>query len=160
MFGTPHLGDTIYIISDGADNRSAKRIRDVQEALTSSGIRLFAAVLPQPVLLRSRTVEGLSAPGIMKEAARTTGGALLFDPESPGGFYSDFDMVGKNGKPTRFAVDLNRQVGQIVNYYGLEISIAEPIDKPESWKLRIVDDAHSSSDRLQLIYPILLMPCQ
>jgi len=160
IFGAPTSGDTIYIISDGGDNRSRTLMRGVLEALTGSGIRLFAAVFAGPVGIRRRTPEELEAPGMMKEAVHTAGGTLLFDPESPGGYYSDLDMVGTNGKPTRFAVDLNRQVSQIVNFYQLEISFPEPIHKPQSWRLQIVRDGQSSNERLQLIYPTLLMPCQ
>jgi hypothetical protein len=159
MFGTPSLGDTIYVISDGGDNRSSTRMRGVLEALTGSGIRLFAAVLGGPIGIR-RTTEELDGPGLIMEAARTTGGALLFNPETPGGYYSALDMVRKSGKPTQFAEDLNRQVGQLINYYRLEISVLEPTHKPQSWRLRIVGDGQSPTKRLQLIYPTLLMPCQ
>lgn len=161
MFGTPSLGDTIYVISDGGDNRSSSRMRGVQEALTGSGIRLFAAVLAAPIGIRSRSPEELNGPATIKEAVHTTGGAaLLFDPEAPGGYYSALDMVGKNGKPTQFAEDLNRQVGQLLHYYRLEISLVEPVHKPQSWRLHIIGDGQSPTERLQLIYPTLLMPCQ
>jgi len=160
MFGTPSLGDTIYVISDGGDNRSRTQMRNVLEALTGSGIRLFAAVLAVSFRLRSRTPEELGGPGLIKEAVRTTGGALLFDPEAPGGYYYALDMIGKNGKPTQFAEDLNRQVGQLLNYYRLEISLLEPIHKPQSWRLNIVGDGQSQTERLHLLYPPLLMPCK
>ena len=162
MFGTPSLGDTIYVISDGGDNRSRTHMRDVLEALTDSGIRLFAAVLAAgPIGIRSRTSEELNGPGILKDAVHATGGALLFDPDAPGGYYySALDMVGKDRKPTRFAEDLNYQVSQLINYYRLEISLPEPIGKPQSWRLHIVGDGQSRTERLQLIYPTLLMPCQ
>lgn len=161
MFGAPSLGDTIYVISDGGDNRSWTRKRDVLEALTSSGIRLFAAVFADPIGIRSRTPEELDAPGIIKEAVHITGGALLFDPEASGGPYSySLDMVEKNGKPTQFAENLNRQVNQLLNYYRLEISLLEPIHKPQSWRLQVIGDGQSPTKRLQLIYPALLMPCQ
>lgn len=160
MFGTPSLGDAIYVISDGGDNRSTTHAREVQQALTGSGIRLFAAVLAGPVGIRSRSVEELNGPGMIKQAVRTTGGALLFDSDAPEVYYSTLDMVGKSGKPTQFAEDLNRQVGQLVNYYRLEISLPEPIHKPQSWRLRIVTDSHSPTPRPNLIYPALLMPCQ
>jgi len=160
MFGTPSLGDTIYVISDGGDNRSQAKMRGVLQALTGSGIRLFAAVLAEPIGIRSRTIGELDGPGTMREAVRTTGGALLFDPEAPGGYESSLDMVGKNGKPTQFAGDLNRQVNQLLNFYQLEISFPEPIHKPQSWRLRIVGDSQSPAERLKLIYPALLMPCQ
>jgi hypothetical protein len=160
MFGTPSLGDTIYVISDGGDNRSGTHRQGVQQALTGSGIRLFAAVLAGPIGIRSRSPEELNGPGIIKEAVRITGGTLLFDPEQPGGYYSGLDMVGKNGKPTQFSEDLNRQVGQLLNYYRLEISLPEPIHKPQSWRLHIVSDGQSPTGRLRLIYPTLLMPCQ
>jgi hypothetical protein len=160
MFGTPSLGDTIYVISDGADNRSWTERRDVLEALTGSGIRLFAAVLAGSIGLRSRTPEELNGPGSIKEAVHTTGGASLFDPEAPGGAYSySLDMVEKNGKPTQFAENLNRQVNQLLNYYRLEISLQKLIHKPQSWRLQIVGDGQSPTKRLQLIYPTLLMPC-
>jgi hypothetical protein len=161
MFGTPSLGDTIYVISDGGDNRSWPHMRDELQALTGSGIRLFAAVLADSIGLRSRTPEELNGPGSMKEAVRTTGGASLFDPEAPGGPYSySLDMVEKNGKPTQFAENLNRQVNQLLNYYRLEISLPEPIHKPQSWRLRLAGDRQPPTEKLQLIYPALLMPCQ
>jgi hypothetical protein len=161
MFGTPSLGDTIYVISDGGDNRSWPHMRDELQALTGSGIRLFAAVLVRPFGIRSRTPEELDGHGLIKEAVRTTGGTLLFDPEAPGGAYSySLDMVEKNGKPTQFAENLNRQVNQLLNYYRLEISLPEPIHKPQSWRLRLAGDRQPPTEKLQLIYPALLMPCR
>lgn len=161
MFGTPSLGDTIYVISDGADNRSWPHMRDELQALTGSGIRFFAAVLAGPIGIRSRTPDELDGPGSMKEAVRTTGGTLLFDPEAPGRAYSySLDMVEKNGKPTQFAENLNRQVNQLLNYYRLEISLPEPIHKPQSWRLRFAGDRQPPTEKLQLIYPALLMPCK
>jgi hypothetical protein len=160
MFGTPSLGDTIYVISDGGDNRSRTHMRDVLEALTGSGIRLFAAVLAGHIEIR-RTPSELNGAVDIKDAAHATGGALLFDPDAPGGYYySALDMVGKDRKPTRFAEDLNYQVSQLINYYRLEISLPEPIHRPQSWRLHIVSDGQSPTERLELIYPTLLIPCQ
>lgn len=120
MFGTPSLGDTIYVISDGGDNRSRTHMRDVLQALTGSGIRLFATVLADPIGIRSRTPEELNGPGSIEEAVRTTGGsALLFDPGAPGGYDSALNMVAKNGKPTQFTQDLNWQLGQLLHCYQL-----------------------------------------
>jgi len=160
MFGSPSLGDTIYIISDGADNRSGIHMRDELEALSSSGIRLFVALLLAPIGLRMRSIEALNGPGIIKEAARITGGTLLFDPEAPGGYYSDLALLGKDGKPTQFANDLNRQLEQILHYYRLELTLPKQVDKPQSWKLQIAGAGQSSAAKLQLSYPTLLMPCQ
>jgi hypothetical protein len=42
----------------------------------------------------------------------------------------------------------------------LEITLLEPIHKPQSWKLHIAGDGQSPTGNLQLIYPTLLMPCQ
>jgi hypothetical protein len=159
MIGTPSLGDAIYVISDGADSRSRTHMRDVLEVLTGSGIRLFAAVLVGPIQIR-RTPSELNGPVDIKDAADTTGGALLFDPEAPRGYDSALEMVGKNGRPTRFAEDLNRQVGQLINYNRLEITLLEPIHKSQSWKLHIAGDGQSPTGKLQLIYPTLLMPCR
>lgn len=69
-------------------------------------------------------------------------------------------MVGKNGKPTQFEEDLNHQVNQILNYYRVEISLPEPIRKPQSCRLRLAGDRQPPIEKLQLIYPALLMPCQ
>ena len=160
MFGSPSLGETIYVISDGGDNRSKSNVQAEEQALTGSGIRLFAAVFTGPLGLRMRSIEELNGPGIIKEAARVTGGALLFDPEAPGGYYSELDMVGKNGKPTRFAEDLNRQLDQILNYYRFEITIPKPVRKPQSWRLQISNAGEAPAERVLLSYPILLMPCQ
>jgi hypothetical protein len=161
MFGAPSLGDTIYVISDGGDNRSRPQMRDVLQALTGSGIRLFATVFADPIGIRSRTPEQLNGPENLKDAVRATGGTLLFDPEAPGGAYSySLDMVGKNGKPTQFAENLNRQINQLLNYYRLEISLPEPIHKPQSWRLHLAGDRQPPTEKLQLIYPALLMPCQ
>lgn len=158
-FGTPYVGDTIYVISDGGDTLSGTRMRGVLESLAGAGIRLFAVVLTGPLQVR-RTPEELNGPEDIRVAAHTTGGALLFDPDTPRSGYSTLDLVGKDGKPTRFAEDLDRQVGKLLNYYLLEISLKEPIHKPESWQLHIVSDGQSPIDKLRLDYPTLLIPCQ
>lgn len=159
MFGPPSVGDAIYLISDGADNRSTPHKAAALEALAGSGIRLFAAVFTAPIGIRSRTIEELDGPGVMKEAVRTTGGSLLFDPDLSQG-YPSLDLVGKNAKSTQFAEDLNRQVGLLLNYYRVEITLPEPIRKSHIWRLSIDYNEQSKSGKLLLIYPRLLMPCQ
>src|SRR5882672_10388711 len=44
MFDRPHLGDAIYVITDGGDNDSKTKQKHVVQALREVGIRLFAFI--------------------------------------------------------------------------------------------------------------------
>jgi hypothetical protein len=65
-------GDAIYLISDGGENASQTRLREVKRELLASGIRMFAFRLTDKYF-RAATSE----PMLLEDLTSTTGGAIV-----------------------------------------------------------------------------------
>ncbi|SRR5579871_476789 len=159
MFGSPRLGDSIYLISDGADNSSNTNASEVGGFLASSGVRLFAFILEHPFGIRSRTPEELVGPDLFRGATRLSGGTTFFVPVPDQPYKYRIDLADKNGKPTQIAQGIQKQVGQMVGFYRVEITLPQGLKKPKSWKLDFASLDKLQQDRFELSYPTLLTPC-
>ena len=159
MFGTPRPGDSIYLISDGGDNKSKIYESDMEELLGRSGIRLFATFLGQPVGIRIRNLEESAGPENLYAAARSTGGSLITDGESLGISEEGASLINKNGKPTILGLEIVRQLQQVFTVYLVEIGLPEPINKPQDWKLELALPNESDANKLDLLYPKKLYQC-
>jgi hypothetical protein len=159
MFGTPVVGDSFYLISDGGDNESKLPVRDLEQVLGNSGIRLFAVMLAQPIGIRSRTTEALSGPEILRDAVRSTGGTAISDQNSSGAVSEGSYLMKKDGKVTEFGKDVDRQLDQILKFYRVEMTLPEPVDKRQNWKLDLTGSIKSQAGKLELAYPTALLPC-
>ena len=52
LFGSPRVGDSIYVITDGFDTNSHSDGGEVEKALLAAGVRLFALGLAAPARVR------------------------------------------------------------------------------------------------------------
>ncbi len=64
----------LLVISDGGDNHSRYREREVQELLRESDVLIYAIGIYEPLDSLDRTPEELAGPSLLKEIAEQTGG--------------------------------------------------------------------------------------
>jgi len=151
----PHQGDTMYVITDGGDNASKTGRSELETALVTSGVRLFAFMpLTHFDLLRSRALQEATGPSAMLDLAQVTGGNV-FSHTSPTTWFIPSEKERR--QQMRFA--LGRLYNQMGRQDRLEIRLAAPVDKPRGWKLEIVDENGKPNRELEVLYPRKLMPC-
>lgn len=158
MFGTPSIGNAIYVISDANENASKVKERDVEVLLEGIGIRLFALVIRVDLIYPPpKTVGG---PPI-ETAVQLTGGTLItetFPPEYPLPQRTPF--FDTRGELTKLEQSIERQMVQLTEFYQVEIGLPETVNKPEDWKLDVVGVSRPERNSLILTYPIQLVPCR
>lgn len=155
--GVPGLGDVIYVLTDGGDNRSETKQKKVGQELVRAGFRLFAAVMTEAVADRARTPEEAEGPHQLHSVVDLTGGVMLtlpLDITSPAGFYHD-------AKTRQAALDLalRRLFEQMGEFYRLDVRLPETVDKPTKWKLEVVNSDGKPIKGVEVHYPQELMPC-
>lgn len=165
MFDAPHLGDIIYVITDGEDNKSKVTINQVAQTLNETGVRLFAFLFQGLGLYASRGPVGASGPiDVLRVTVSTGGSAIGFstfykDAYLAGSPDQDAALVDKSGKPTRLGLGLRAQYRQMLSFYRVDIDLPETVDKPREWKLDLVGLDKFQLDNVVLNYPHLLVPC-
>jgi hypothetical protein len=158
MFGTPALGDSISLISDGGENQSKSSPSDVEMALGNSAIRVFALIF-QSILGDPRGRDELTGGLYVQDVAESTGGTVVIIPSQTFPVSTSISFIDKNGKATQLALDLDRQLNRFLSFYRAEITLPERVKKPESWKLELAGGSKSNSGKLELSYPRVLLPC-
>jgi hypothetical protein len=160
MFDHPHLGDAIYVITDGGDNASKATRKYVAETLGEAGVRLFAFTFQNESA--GTSAEERVGPANVSQTVDDTGGTTVV---YVGGYLGVFPipqdpaLVDKSGKATQLGSLLMLQYGRISNFYRVDINLPETVDKPRKWKLESAGFSKSERDRLMLRYPQLLVPC-
>ena len=151
----PSQGDVIYAITDGGDYASRTRLAEVQKALLTSEVRLFAfLILTYRFPVAPEEAEG---PNDLLDLARRTGGHLVSlypDTALPTGQYWH-DEQGRKAILAQ-ASHLYQQMGE---YYRLEIRLPLVVDKPRNWKLEVVDASGRPRRDVEVLYPRRVMPC-
>jgi len=145
MFGTPHLGDVIYSITDGEDNESKHDYRKVEQALASSGVRLFA-FLPRGEL---------TGPQDLREAVAMTGGLSVTFRGIISPLLVLFTGPGGGSLPQPLHDALYREMAV---FYRLDVELPEAVDKPRDWDLKL-EAPGKNKKGWNLVYPRELMPC-
>ena len=142
-------GDVIYLISDGGDSDSRAKPDKVKQALLRAGVRLFVMGLVDRVDFRLRTPEELNVPSLMRDFAEDTGGDILM--------VEGYTFTGKR----EAALNLNLKLlySQMTQFYRLEVALAEPIDRPGRWQLKLVDDNGKEVKLWHPAYQSILLPC-
>jgi hypothetical protein len=161
MFDHPHLGDAIYVITDGGDNASSASLKRVAQTLEDAGVRLFAFVFVKDSGGVSR--EEVLGPEDVMQIVEETGGTIVgFHNEYRGVFLipPDPDIVDKSGKPTLLGLLLGSQYRQISNFHRVTIDSPAKVDRREKLKLNLVGLNKSQQENFVLKYPYKLAPCQ
>jgi Mg-chelatase subunit ChlD len=137
------VGDTIYAVTDGADNRSMKTFDQIRPALDASRVRLAAILVVDG---SPRTEEERSGPVELADITRETGGwNILVD-----------------GNNTQERIDaITKGIGVLASYAGIiiQLELPEPVEKWGVWHLDLVDDQGHKRKYLKLNYPRKLGPC-
>lgn len=149
-----HLGDSIYLISDGGDNASRMGAGKIEEKLGMASVRLFAFFVAEPNPY-ARFVEDQSE-RIVEMMRRTGGMAFVLRSPNPkrGGEYD----LSEKGRENLLAV-ANSLFQQMEKFYVLEIELPRVVDKPQSWKLELIPSSNQQVKDLKLHAPTKLFPC-
>jgi len=139
------LGDAIYIVSDGGDNHSKARAREVEQGLTSRRIRLFWADLPLAMFHSEEEELGQEE---LQGLAEATGGAMVTTQgvSSPAGRES-------------FGARANVVYDMMRSFYELEAGVPAGIERNATWELKVVDDHGKKLKDVEVFYPRRLPSC-
>jgi hypothetical protein len=161
MFDQPHVGDAIYVITDGFDNSSHSTSKDAAETLGAAGVRLFAFVFRTSGMGPRQTGQ-LDRSNLFQIIGDTGGIFIDFRPHYSGlvPYFPDPDLFDKSGKPTTLGILLAPQARQILIFYRLEIELPETGDKPRELKLDLVGFGKSQREGIVMTYPHILLPCR
>ena len=141
LFGTPQFGDSIYLVTDGGDNRSTVTLEQLENELIRRGIRLFFFLVSRNG--SSKTPEERQGPDDARDLSEATGGRLI-------------SMARLQGQAKNTAADLASSVrSQVESPLRLNLHLAETLTK--SVKLKITAPAHGST--YEIAYPHRLEPC-
>jgi len=159
----PQIGDAIYLISDGGDNRSRLTESEIKKELRPRPPRVFGFAPMGPVAARGRTPLEVEGPGFLRALTKESGGDLiLYAGQLHVSTTRDVNvpLPPKNflGGVVTFAA---RAFGQeISEFYRLEIKLPAPLEKPRSWKLEVSAPKGTKGRPFIVIYPEQLMPCE
>lgn len=142
IFGAPEFGDTIYLVSDGEDDKSTVTLSQLQPQLIEHGIRIFS-FLVQPPTWEERGPN----PNLLKDLAESTGGDFFSFPEYASG--------RKNGEMPRLALQIARRVQEL---YKVEFKIPERASRKRQLKVAL-SPKPKHGDVIQLAYPRQLRRC-
>ncbi len=157
VLGVPEVGDVIYALTDGEDNRSHAKPREVEVELLRAGVRLYAVIITPLVWNRTVSHDDIVGRKPLSSVVEATGGNVLTLPctraSSP---YADIKAT-----TTDEVVDLafQRLYQQMGEFYRLEVRLPEKVDKPAKWKLEVIDANGKPMKGVEVHYPQELMPC-
>jgi hypothetical protein len=145
MFAPLRGGDVLYVITDGVDNYSETRPAAVTQALLSTGIRLFAFAIAN---------EGFAyGSGDLERMVDDTGGSVA------AGSPRDWRAFRASRDSSPIGAALHAQYRQILAFYHLDMELAEPVARPQTWNLTLTGLADDEMKNLLLSYPLRLFPC-
>lgn len=148
LLAPPGLGDAVYVVSDGGDNRSQSRYGDVQRELLAAGIRVFGFIPSAPVASRAQP-ELVWGPARLTDAARDTGGGWIQVEVFPR-VQQDLPALAAETRPL---------YEQMAEFYRLEVELPVGVSEPRGWKLEVVDAGGKRRKGVQVVYPRKLAPC-
>ena len=153
LLNPPSNGDAIYIVSDGEDNDSQARVKQVEDTLLALRIRTYLFEVPS--FYRYSDLEASAEDSML--LARTTGGYNLLLRRNLG-YTEQFDL----GPAARAVIEKGVRYihDQTTNFYRLGLDVRELVDKKREWSLEVVDSQGRKRKGIEVIYPHELLPCQ
>lgn len=155
--GRSQPGDVVYLISDGGDNTSKTKPQTVESAYVRTGVRLFSFVLISESTLGHRMPDEEGGVSTLQEFTRLTGGNIIFLPAGGKLRLRNFSL-GKQDKAA-IAHVLGGVYMQMKEFYWLEMTLPQQVDKPRDWILKLTNSPDAGRKNLQLRYPPKLFPC-
>jgi VWA domain-containing protein len=159
----PQSGDTICLISDGANNSGKLREGSAKRIFGPSGVRIFSILIPEPMAVRGRTVEEAQGPDVLNDLSVLTGGAMVsIDKEEIDRAFGKWpaSQLAEAERERRDSMAPVMSMAREMNaFYRLEIQLPAPFDKPQGLKVEVLDPATGKPDhKLILHYPSKLYP--
>jgi VWA domain containing CoxE-like protein len=153
QFGHPQFGDSIFMLSDGQDNRSRIAESKVESMMIGKGIRVFGLALPPGNW--GREIREPRAEGQPAAPEINTGGFGVFFSSPPRVDESLPIAADASGRQTVVAT-ARFQLHMIQTVEKIDIELPQRIERPEQWTLSV----HGVSDpRLRVVYPHTLRVC-
>jgi len=160
MLPPQSTGNAVLLISDGLDNASRSRPRGVESTIITSGVRLFALIIPDPLIPRWTAMEEDRARDLPKTIQAVGGDSLTLahNEAVPSQFALDFRKLTEQDRKNMAsaASALGREISE---FYAVEVKLPEAVDKPRDWQLEVVGDI-PEKQHLRVVYPHRLAPCQ
>jgi hypothetical protein len=144
LFPLPQLGDAIYLVTDGGDNKSKTSLNKLKEKLVLQGVRVFVFLVPIEGHMSVEETEGQS---LMGDLAEYTGGYLIRVPWH--------EIAGTNEKVwvMRAATQIS---GQVREMYEIELDALGLVGSRRRVKVGL---SGQKLDNGTLTYPRQLAPC-
>jgi hypothetical protein len=136
-------GDAVYLITDGGENSSQTRLRDVKREFLARGIRVFAFRLPG-----SRYFRPVDEPMNLEDLTKITGGTIV---------ESDSDLWPRDNEHLRGVLD--HEYDEMAHFYELEVEFQSGLKQERRLGLEIVDEHGKKRKDIQMFYPQELLPC-
>lgn len=155
LFDHPTSADAIYLLTDGDDNASVHKPRDVTRLLSASSVRLFVTLFPQLDLV---TEDGSTKLQELSDMATYSGGEILLQLDWYDGravVASHLDAI----KQLTFEQIMTRLYQTILQDDLVEIELPAPAFRDEKWKLNFSEDARQRWKDAKITYPVLLSGC-
>ena len=144
----PTVGDAMYVIGDGGDNKSQTRYRAMEQMLFASGIRMFAFGIFDPIAERGMP-ELVWGPSMLHDTAVNTAGAWIA-----------VEGIGFNEEKLKeLGAIARRMYEQMAEFYRVDMELPVGVSKPQGWKLEVVDSKGKRRKDVEVIYPRKLVPC-
>jgi len=149
----PGYVNSVYIITDGGDNKSRNRLRHVRDDLVSSGVRLYFTLLSSERPMQDEQF-GQTEVADLAEAS----GGLVLGPL--GG--QPFGRPSYN--PTKdelrgVAIGLNELYSVMTRNDLIEIELPQTLKKWSKWSLGVSSEQKALHKNWLVVYPQELAPC-
>jgi hypothetical protein len=142
LFEAPRLGDAIYLVTDGVDDKSKVSLKKLVEKSVTHGVRIFVFLIP---LERFLTEEERLGPSLMEELAESTGGYVIRVP---------WREIGGNEQAwVRSATQISDQMQAM---YQIELDISGVVGSKGRVKVVFAD---RKRDKNTLTFPRQLTRC-
>jgi hypothetical protein len=157
LLGDPGFVDSIYIITDGGDNRSRTRLGDLRQSLVSKGVRLFVTLVSSENRDMRMPPEEQNGPSELADLAADTGGFVLGPlGVSPLGKVS-YDLTEKERHG--IAIGLDGLYMAMIRNDLVAVDFPLTVNKWSKWSLSLSPEEKASHKDWLLIYPRELAPC-
>lgn len=153
LLGDPAYANSIYIITDGGDNESRNRFKEVRDVLVSSGVRLYVTLLASNRLMPDEQ-SGLIE---VAELAKATGG-LVLGPVGGQPFGRVSYGLTKN-ELRGIALRLDELYLAMTANDLMEIELPQIVKKWEKWSLDVSSSQKSAHKDWLVAYPQEVAPC-
>jgi hypothetical protein len=157
LFDHPSSADAIYVLTDAGDwvgiTQGAPALI---QRLVATQVRLFAVLLQREPDFGPKIPYEVDGPEELSQIARKSGGAILSTAEWHG------NRVNLSANPDGKATTqdtLTRLYQAILQDSVMEIELPFPVEKNDSFQLRLSNSARDRWKRPQIMYPENLIDC-